>query len=297
MRGALFFHPARMQENGTKGRDEMAQYILSRKGFDSQFGGHPSPILPDGTMLSLPIPELDANHLSCDSGCRYCDLNLKNFPVNGCFCHLDPDIRPELYHALPEHWRPILGQCGAAASHLQGQKIKEGDIFLFFGLFQYWHPDNGFTGLPFHAIWGYMQIAEIIDLHETPNALSRYTWHPHTKPCLMDGKTEHLPNLLFIGSERLSFAPEHPGYGAFCFQEALQLTIPGESRLTHWRYEALPWVDRNKPFMTYHTEPNCHTNHFQAACRGQEFVIAEEKSAVVTKHFMKILKIKQQEQA
>jgi len=33
--------------------------ILSRKGFDSEAGGYPSPILPDGTMLSLPIPSYD----------------------------------------------------------------------------------------------------------------------------------------------------------------------------------------------------------------------------------------------
>ena len=30
--------------------------IISRKGFDSGYGGMPSPILPDGTMLSMPIP-------------------------------------------------------------------------------------------------------------------------------------------------------------------------------------------------------------------------------------------------
>ena len=30
--------------------------ILSRKAFDSRHGGHASPILPDWTMLSLPIP-------------------------------------------------------------------------------------------------------------------------------------------------------------------------------------------------------------------------------------------------
>ena len=30
--------------------------ILSRKGFDSSYGGTASPILPDGTLLSLPIP-------------------------------------------------------------------------------------------------------------------------------------------------------------------------------------------------------------------------------------------------
>ena len=30
--------------------------ILSRKGFDGTAGGVPSPIMPDGTLLSLPIP-------------------------------------------------------------------------------------------------------------------------------------------------------------------------------------------------------------------------------------------------
>ncbi|MHA1435339.1 MAG: hypothetical protein ACTSO7_15970 [Candidatus Heimdallarchaeota archaeon] len=32
--------------------------ILSRKGFDSANGGYPSPILPDGTLLSIPIPSM-----------------------------------------------------------------------------------------------------------------------------------------------------------------------------------------------------------------------------------------------
>lgn len=31
--------------------------ILSRKGFDSSAGKAPSPIFPDGGMLSLPIPD------------------------------------------------------------------------------------------------------------------------------------------------------------------------------------------------------------------------------------------------
>lgn len=30
--------------------------ILSRKGFDSGYGGMPSPILPDGRLVPLPIP-------------------------------------------------------------------------------------------------------------------------------------------------------------------------------------------------------------------------------------------------
>ncbi len=31
--------------------------ILSRKGFDGTYGGYPSPIFPDGRMLSMPIPD------------------------------------------------------------------------------------------------------------------------------------------------------------------------------------------------------------------------------------------------
>ena len=34
--------------------------ILSRKGMDSTSGGMASPILPDGTLLSLPIPDKTA---------------------------------------------------------------------------------------------------------------------------------------------------------------------------------------------------------------------------------------------
>ena len=35
--------------------------ILSRKGMDSEAGGMASPILPDGTLLSLPIPGENSN--------------------------------------------------------------------------------------------------------------------------------------------------------------------------------------------------------------------------------------------
>ena len=33
--------------------------VLGRKGFDSGWGGNPSPILPEGRLVSLPIPDLD----------------------------------------------------------------------------------------------------------------------------------------------------------------------------------------------------------------------------------------------
>jgi hypothetical protein len=43
--------------------------IMSRKGFDSAYGGYPSPILPDGKMVSLSIPSGDS--------LRYSDLKVK----------------------------------------------------------------------------------------------------------------------------------------------------------------------------------------------------------------------------
>ena len=50
--------------------------ILSRKGFDSSNGGCPSPILPDGTLLSMPIPSNDAESYDdlCYNGETYSDI-------------------------------------------------------------------------------------------------------------------------------------------------------------------------------------------------------------------------------
>lgn len=73
--------------------------VLSRKGFDSSAGGCPSPILPDGQLLSLPIPDTL-------SPTRYADLGLPSGLLDDLTrgrielnhgAHLDPDI----------HWRSL----------------------------------------------------------------------------------------------------------------------------------------------------------------------------------------------
>ena len=48
--------------------------VISRKGFDSTAGGCASPILPDGTMVSLPIPDEE-------SGVRYGDISVHGHEV------------------------------------------------------------------------------------------------------------------------------------------------------------------------------------------------------------------------
>ena len=73
--------------------------ILSRKGFDSQYGRQASPILPDGTLLSLPIPSED--ELTYDAilwaGLSYLDiirrLKPRSYLNENSHCHLDPDLR------------------------------------------------------------------------------------------------------------------------------------------------------------------------------------------------------------
>ncbi len=118
--------------------------ILSRKGLDSEYDGIPSPIMSDGSLLSLPIPyEQDI--------IKYTDLS---FQVKSYFdiikelssvdkkllknhtAHLDPDIRFECLPKRNKDRRPVFGQSDAALGHLNKQGVSGGDIFLFFGWFR-----------------------------------------------------------------------------------------------------------------------------------------------------------------
>ena len=59
--------------------------ILSRKGFDSEFGGHPSPILPDGRMISFSIPgkedKIRYKDLKLDGETSYYSLMKEDIPL------------------------------------------------------------------------------------------------------------------------------------------------------------------------------------------------------------------------
>ena len=86
----------------------MNKIILSRKGFDSTAGGKPSPIFPDGSIFSLPIPQRenkDRNVIDPDkmtllgsvrkgrySGCdALMQVNSKLDPTV-TYCHHDPRL-------------------------------------------------------------------------------------------------------------------------------------------------------------------------------------------------------------
>ena len=258
------------------------KFILSRKGYDSQYGGEPSPVLADGTMLSLPIPEMD--HLgrkkwsTCTSQLRL------GVHCNSRFVHLDPDIRPELYENRPENWTPLFGQSGIAARHLMRSAVAPGDVFLFFGLFRFWDEKNCRYGKEnaFHAIWGYMKIRRILDLGKAGDrreAIRKYPWHPHVREAEAKRGEDLGPNILFVGDR--DFA------GTFRFAEKLRLTQAGSACLTHWDYAKLPWVEKGKASrMTYHQGLDCmKPDYFQAAGKGQEFVIDERCSETISAWF------------
>ena len=120
--------------------------ILSRKGFDSGSGGCPSPIFPDGTMFSLPIPSWDQEEFE---DLQHSDVDVASVVsgiTNGRMSgrdrvHLDPDLNFDAYRhrkdrADWQQWRGMLGQAGIAQSHLNKQGIGSGDVFLFFGLYR-----------------------------------------------------------------------------------------------------------------------------------------------------------------
>jgi len=105
--------------------------ILSRKGFDSSTGKMASPIMPDGKLLSLPIPVMGEG----ERGIAYCDLYFGDQPLDQIICqltngalrdreaHLDPDLDRERFPRRDPNWRPAFGQGGSAQGHLRNQDV------------------------------------------------------------------------------------------------------------------------------------------------------------------------------
>ena len=155
-----------------RGNVKPKKLILSRKGFDSGSGGCPSPIFPDGTMFSLPIPSGDREQFD---DLQHGDVNIASVVagitsgrMNGRDrVHLDPDLNFDTYRhrknrAAWQQWRGMLGQTGIAQGHLDKQAIGAGDIFLFFGLYrrveqtaQGWRFVRGAPEL--HVLWGWLR--------------------------------------------------------------------------------------------------------------------------------------------
>jgi len=221
--------------------------ILSRKGFDSSNGGCPSPIMPDGTLLSMPIPSND--DIGYDglvyNGTTYKDI-LKQINPRKEYgkCHLDPDIRSGIRQKSVHDWKAAFGQINAAQGILKNANVEVGDLFLFFGWFRaVQNTEKGYRfasrnnsdfyiGADLQVIYGYMQVGEIIT---DSQRIREFNWHPHASK----ERTENKTNALYIPSETLAFDTSKKGYGVLDYRKDRILTMEGKSRGVWNEYDFL----------------------------------------------------------
>lgn len=258
--------------------------VLSRKGFDSVYGGYPSPILPNGNMISLPIPLDDSikySDLKIDGSTYYdrmVDLRPK-IRFNKKWqelsidmrCHLDPDIYKDSIDRDPD-WRPCFGQINSAQRHLERQGVGKNDLFLFFGWFRSTKNNNGKLEFEphergFHAIFGYFQIGKMIKTKQDSFVPEWMAYHPHT-----DEKRKHNEtNAIYIARDNLDWNGSLLGAGRFILNDNLILTKKGLSR-SKWN---LPDCFHEAE-ISYHSTNSWKEGYFQSATIGQEFVIRED---------------------
>ena len=269
--------------------------ILSRKGFDSGSGGCPSPIFPDGTMFSLPIPSYDeeafADLQHGDIDIASVVAGITNRRMSGLdLVHLDPDLNFDAYRYRKDRpawqqWRGMLGQAGIAQSHLNKQGVGSGDIFLFFGLYrlvektaQGWRFVRGAPDL--HVLWGWLQVDRKYPVADIgPDDLPWARHHPH-----LFGGYRGDQNTVYAASLKLDLGTdddgrEIAGWGVFPkFDRRLVLTDPDGAGVSNWRLPRWFYPDGNKPPLTYHPDPKrwrrgADHAYLRTVGRGQEFVL------------------------
>jgi len=250
--------------------------VLSRKGFDSQYGGIPSPILPDGRMISFPIPSA--------SGCiRFQDLSFGELSVAGLVeqlskgkvrgdetAHFDPDLESAMAERHGK-WIPAFGQVAQAQSHLKNQGVSVGDLFLFFGWFREIEKVGGtwryrVDAPNIHALFGWLKIEGIAHVGaDTRSAVIKYpnlAYHPH-----LHGKDWKDNNTIYYGRD------------AGMFRELTKdrmLTAPGKSR-SLWKLP-ICFAPRDRVPLSYHKDLNRWELkedyvELQSVAKGQEFVL------------------------
>ena len=229
--------------------------VLSRKGFDSRFGGGPSPIV-DGVPRTLPIPAAPGR-----PGTPYADLGLADAVAEASKGRLGGH---DLAHHDPlftADGRCLFGQCGAAQTHLERQGVGPGDLFVFFGLFR-----EG-KDPPHHRLFGWLWVEEVLRPGDPGMAEAAALRHPHALAA--HGRTD----AIWCG----------PGGTARRAHPDLQLSAEG-SRASLWRVP--DWVERTG--LTYHPRGARWQGGglLQSAYPGQEFVadVGDDEAAHAWAH-------------
>ncbi|GAA5047271.1 hypothetical protein GCM10023208_03470 [Erythrobacter westpacificensis] len=199
----------------------------------------------DKRPKSLPIPASGGL-----SRTRYGDLGLGELARAASrgklgatdLCHHDPMFLHD--------GRAILGQCGAAQTHLERQGVGAGDVFVFFGLFR----EEG--GKPHHRIFAYLEVEEVLPLTDAPPA-----------------RVEELERLGVPHAIGLHAANDTAYLGNGCTaaraSDALRLTVP-EGPPSLWQVPG--WL--RETGLSYHDRADRwrEGDRLQSVARGQEFV-------------------------
>ena len=266
--------------------------IFSRKGFDSTSGGKPSPILPDGRIVSFPIPDKQSSIRYNDI--RWQEYNLGSFVSDltggripgSYFAHLDPDLSKDSLSRSPD-WKPLLGQTGAAQGHLRKNGVRAVDIFLFFGLYQNVILSSGKlewdTRSPRrHLLWGWLQIDEAVKVDGCN--LSKFEWaryHPHFQ------REPDANNTIYVARKYLALPGVSSkglfGSGVFShISEGLVLTDPDGTTPSEWKLPRWFYPCEGKFPLTYHSDlarwqKTDNAVRLRAVARGQEFILNTEE--------------------
>jgi hypothetical protein len=266
--------------------------IFSRTGFDSQYGQVASPICPDGSMYSLPIPVAGDPHrlgdlrpFGCDLAAIAGDLTKGRLDASTAI-HLDPDLE-ETAIARPAGWRPAFGQIAAAQTHLDNNAVGVGDLFLFFGWFRQVEQAGGAwryrrSAPNVHALFGWLQVGEKVMVgRKAGPAIEKFPWlvrHPHIVGAASYGSTN---NCIYIGSRSLVIDGKDlnlPGASTFArFRTDLQLTAPSRSR-SWWQLPNCFYPETGRVPLSYHANPSrwtrgSETTLLRVVDKGQEFVL------------------------
>lgn len=260
--------------------------ILSRKGFDSGYGGYPSPIIPNDILVSLPIPHKDItkySDLKIDDAHTYYDLMKQLKPkirynkewhdlTMDTECHLDPDIRKEIIQRS-DNWKPCFGQINEAQSHLHNEGVKENDLFLFFGWFKKTILKNGIlqfdkSAPDLHIIFGYLQIGEILQVNNKINIPDWMKNHPHARD---EDRKKNSTNTIYVARDNLTWDKSKSGAGVFRFNDNLVLTKKGFSR-SKWELPAFFFGIK----ISRHSEKSWKKEgYFKSVDIGQEFIVED----------------------
>lgn len=275
--------------------------ILSRKGFDSANGKVASPILPDGRLCWLPIPDSTSKILYAKLGCDELNLGEVVAGITGGGIrakhgvHLDPDISPSM---MPRKngWRGLFGQAGAAQSHLSSKGVGLGDLFLFYGWFRQAEWSQGKLAFvsdapDVHIVFGWLQVASVEPVSAFPKDYLRWAgYHPH----LNRAGSEN--DVLYVARSRLKLdgvVHKLPGAGVFPHaRPQLVLTAPGRSR-SQWRLPSGLYPPEPGLALSYHSDmtrwrrgQNC--TYLNSVGRGQEFVLDGDRYPAMKRWFAEL---------